>query len=86
MSKFDGALIKEQGVTFAIAMVKGHVFNNPNREQIRNKFSVLFGNVPVVLARNTSGGRIEYHGRNDLVKFLSRIHTSQIPWKSYTLS
>ena len=29
---FDGALIKEQGVTFAIAVVKPSVLTSPNKE------------------------------------------------------
>lgn len=33
---FDGALIKEQGVTFAIAVVKPSVLTNPNKETILN--------------------------------------------------
>ena len=39
---FDGALIKEQGVTFAIAVVKPSVLTNPNKEAIRQTFSLFF--------------------------------------------
>ena len=46
---FDGALIKEQGVTFAIAVVKPSVLTNPNKEAIRQTFSRYFGFVPTVL-------------------------------------
>ncbi len=85
MSKFDGALIQEQGITFAVVVVKHYVFTSHNREKIRQEYSQIFGGVPVVLARNTSNGDIEYHGRNDLTNFLSNLYIEQIPWKTYTI-
>ena len=39
---FDGALIKEQGVTFAIVVVKPSVLTSANKESIRQKFSHYF--------------------------------------------
>ena len=85
--KFTGALIKEQGTVFAIAVVKQNVINNAvNREAIRNQVSVLFGNVPVVLAEEKARGKLLYHGRTDIVNFLSKLLPSQIPWKEYTLN
>ncbi len=30
--QFDGTKIKEQGVTFAIAVVKPHILSSPNKE------------------------------------------------------
>ena len=49
--QFDGALIKEQGVTFAIVIVKPYVLQSSEKEQIRENFSSLFGFVPTVLER-----------------------------------
>lgn len=85
--KFIGALIKEQGQVFAIAMVKPNVISNvANREMLRNQISVLFEGVPVVLAEEKQGGRLLYNGRTDIVNFLSKLLPSQIPWKEYTLN
>ena len=37
--QFEGAIIKEQGVTFAIVVVKPHVLNSPTeREEARRSF------------------------------------------------
>lgn len=83
---FDGALIKEQGVTFAIDVVKPSVLTNPNKEAIRQTFSRYFGFVPTVLMAQNSRGIPTYDGRRDLVKFLSHIHPSRIPWKHFTTS
>ena len=83
---FDGALIKEQGVTFAIAVVKPSVLTNPNKEAIRQTFSRYFGFVPTVLMAQNSRGIPTYDGRRDLVKFLFHVHPSRIPWKHFTTS
>lgn len=82
--QFDGAVIKEQGITFAIVVVKSHVLNTSEIESIRNKFSRFFPGVPIILMAQDSRGIPTYHGRTDIVRFLSRIHPSQIPWKTYT--
>lgn len=82
----DGAIITEQGVTFAIAVVKSHVLSSPNREQIRNSFIPLFGNVPIILMAQNSRGVPTYHGRQDIVKFLANIDLGRIPFKRYTVS
>ncbi|MDF2842507.1 MAG: hypothetical protein K0R00_933 [Herbinix sp.] len=82
----DGALITEQGVTFAIAVVKSHVLSSSNREDVRNSFKTVFGNVPIILMSQDSRGIPTYHGKPDIVKFLASIHPSRIPFKRYTVS
>ncbi|MED0687932.1 hypothetical protein [Anoxybacillus ayderensis] len=85
--QFDGALVKEQGVTFAIVVVKRHVLNNSiEREEAREAFSLYFPpGIPIILMAQDSRGIPTYHGRKDIVKFLANIHPSQIPWKRYTV-
>lgn len=85
MNKFDGALIKEQGVTFAIILVKPSVLHSSEKESVRNDFSSVFGYVPTILASQTNRG-MTYDGRKDIVKFLANIHPGRIPWKKYTIS
>ena len=81
---FDGALIKEQGVTFAIVVVKPHVLSSTNKEAVRRSFSQYFGNVPTVLMAQDARGIPTYDGRKDIVRFLANVHPSRIPWKHYT--
>jgi len=83
---FDGALITEQGIKFAIAIVKPSVLDSPNRESTRNSFKPIFGNVPIILMAQNSGGIPTYHGRTDIVKFLANIDFRRIPFKRYTIS
>jgi hypothetical protein len=87
MTIFEGALINEQGVTFGIVAVKPHVIQN--RPQAQDMISVAETNIfpghPVVLAAN-SCGRMNYFGRQDIVRFLSNINPARIPWSRYQVS
>lgn len=86
MANFDAALIKEQGVEFAVVAVRPGVISQPSRrEDARSAFSASFGGVPVVLMEQT-GGRPRYHGRNDLVDFLANVYVEQLPWASWSLN
>ncbi|QNU65964.1 hypothetical protein EHE19_013850 [Ruminiclostridium herbifermentans] len=82
--QFDGAKIEEQGVTFAIAVVKPHILSSPNKEKIRMWFTSFFGNIPIVLVAQNSRGNFTYYGRHDIVNFLANINPARIPWKRYT--
>ncbi len=81
---FDGAVIKEQGVTFAIVVVKPHVLHSISKEEVRASFVPFFGNIPIILMAQNSHGVPTYDGRRDIVNFLANIHPARIPWKHYT--
>ena len=59
--KFQGALIKEQGVTFAIISVKLSALQSP---AIRNQMQMfghrVFGAIPIILAAEVSRGTMRY--------------------------
>lgn len=84
--KFQGALITEQGVTFAIVIVKPNVLNGPQSEKdaTRRSFQPYFPGVPLILMAQDSNGTPTYYGRDDIVKFLANIDMRRIPWKEYT--
>ena len=85
--RFQGSVIKEQGVTFGIIVVKPHVLNNPSARTGMQSFGVrAFGNMPIVLMAQHSTGRATYWGRSDLTKFLSRVPLGCIPWREYQIS
>lgn len=86
--KLTGSLIKEQGITFAIALVKSSLLNKSTQdiELFRKNLVPIFGPVPIILAAQDSKGRFTYHGRPDIVKFLANTNPSRIPWKEYTIS
>lgn len=81
--EFDGAIVREQGVTFAIAVVKPSVLTSSSKEKIRAGFIPFFGNIPVVLMAQDNHGIPTYDGRRDIVRFLANIHPARIPWKHY---
>lgn len=83
--QIEGALIKEQGVTFAIVVVKPHVIQNSSvREDFRNSCSQFFPNAPIIFMSQNSRGIPTYNGRTDIVKFLANVDISRIPFKRYT--
>jgi hypothetical protein len=85
--QFDGAVIREQGVTFAIVIVKPHVLNTTlEANRTISSFAPAFPGLPVVLMAQDSRGRPTYYGRRDITNFLSRISPSRIRWKRYTVN
>lgn len=83
----DGAVIKEQGVSFAIVVVKSSVLrSSAESNNAMNSFSPLFPGMPIILMTQNSDGTPIYRGRKDIVNFLTNVHPSRIPWKRYTLS
>ncbi len=87
MIKLQGAVIKEQGVTFAITVVKRHILNSQMQcQQAVQSFQPLFPGMPIVLMGQDFRGTPTYWGRNDIVNFLRKVHPSRIPWQEYTFS
>jgi hypothetical protein len=84
--QFQGAVIKEQGVTFGIIVVKPHVLNSRSESDEAQDFGVrAFGPMPIILMSQNSRGIPIYSGRRDIVNFLSGVHPSRIPFRRYTI-
>jgi uncharacterized protein involved in type VI secretion and phage assembly len=59
--KFQGAVIKEQGVTFAIVVVKPQIVaSHAESEAATKKFAVIFPGVPVILMAQDAKGTATY--------------------------
>lgn len=83
--QIEGALIREQGVEFAIVIVKRFVLNSGGQaNQAIRRFQLFFSR-PVVLMAQDSRGVPTYGGRRDLVNFLANTPMSAIPWKRFTI-
>ena len=81
--KIQGAVIIEQGVTFAIVVVNRTVTNYTSRAvRVRHALAQFFRNMPIILMSQDSNGT-HFYGRQDIVKFLQSIRLEQIPWKEY---
>jgi hypothetical protein len=84
---FDGAIVKEQDVTFGIAVVKAHVLDNHiDANELIATYQRILGVAPVVLMAQDSSCIPTYYGRKDIVAFLANIDMERIPWKTYTYS
>lgn len=81
-----GAVIREQGITFAVVVVKPHVIHDTQQAlSAIAEFTPIF-RTPVVLMAQESGGRPRYYGRKDIAQFMSRVPLQAIPWKKYTIN
>jgi hypothetical protein len=85
MTRFTGAVIKEQGVKFGVVSVKRSAFDGPDRDRLAFQASRMFGGIPTVLADLTAR-RPRYYGRGDLTRFLASIPVSAIPWRDYRVN
>lgn len=87
--QIDGSIVTEQGLTFAIVVVKSQVIQTQSSaDDARRGFSTIvdFAGLPIILAAQDARGVFTYQGRPDIVKFLANIDASRIPWKHYTVS
>ncbi len=85
--RFQGAKIKEQGVTFGIISVKPEVLHNEAQAASIQRFGVsVWGMIPIVLMAQNSRGIPTYYGRKDIVGFLSHVPFHAIPWREYSVA
>lgn len=85
--QIDGAVVEEQGVTFAIVVIKSSVLQNSFEiEKTRDSYIPLFPDMPIILMAQDDEGIPTYNGRKDIVQFLADIDFTRIPWKRYTFN
>jgi len=85
---FQAAVIREQGVSFAVVVVKKYVLDNhaeANRT-IGAFEEQAFQDIPVVLMAQDYRGVPTYYGRRDIARFMAKVPLSAIPWKQYTVT
>ena len=79
-----GAVIIEQGVTFAIISVRPMITQYTIRAtNFRRSMASIFPNMPIILMSQDKDGQPHYFGRKDIVDFLKTVRVDQIPWKQY---
>lgn len=85
--EIQGSVIREQGVTFAVVVVKPHVLDSTDdANRVARSFVPVFGLMPIILMAQDSRGTPTWYGRRDIVRFLRNVPLSAIPWKKYTLN
>lgn len=84
MARMTAALVREQGVTFAVVMVKNHVLDNPTTaDQVIQAAGASLGCSLVVLMGESN--RKLRGSRRDVVNFVSKLHPSRLPWRKYDI-
>ena len=84
MAQLHAAIVREQNVTFAVALMKDFVLNNPATadRQLRAVASAL--NCPLVVLMGEKNRKLRGN-RKDVVDFVSRVDPARLPWKRYTV-
>ncbi|WP_065329475.1 hypothetical protein [Tritonibacter mobilis] len=84
MVQLHAALVREQNVTFAVAIMKDHVLNNPSTadQQIQAVAAALGCSLVVLMGERNRKLR---GNRKDVVDFVARIDPSRLPWRKYTV-
>lgn len=86
MVQFDAALIREQGVAFAVVAVKpAGTSTRSQAAELAAAYSDVFPGVPIVLMSSDASGRPKFVGRRDLVNWLVRIPVQRLPWRTVTV-
>jgi hypothetical protein len=85
--RFEGALIREQDKRFAVVRVPESVFESTTKvQQERAKYTEVFPDVPIILVCQDKKGRTRYHGKTEIVQFLSKVGSHRIPWHEYKIT
>lgn len=79
--------MREQGVEFAVVIVKKSVIDSSSRRaEAQRGFGSVFGGLPVVLMAQDSRGTPTYWGRPDIARFLANVPFEAIPWREYSIN
>ena len=85
--RFQGAVIREQGQTFAVVVVQRHVIDDRfTAADAIASFHPVFPGLPVVLMAQDGFGRPTYYGRQDISRFLASVPMEVIPRREYSLN
>ncbi len=79
-----GAVIKEQGLTFAVVSVQAsQMVNQAVAQKTVATLKPVFPGIPIVLMTQDPDGKACFMGRSDIATFLSTVPVKSIPWKRY---
>ena len=82
MSSCGVALIREQGVEFAVVCVNDALIENQmERDEAIAAWSRDLGRPSVLMGSY----KHRVYGRTDLVNFLSHVHPARLPWRRMTI-
>lgn len=84
-TKFESAVVTEQGNTIAVVSVQPTVFQNAfNASMIIKGLLPVFKGIPVILMTLDPQGVPAYYGRSDLILLLENVNIKEASWKQVT--
>jgi hypothetical protein len=82
MSTCDVAVIREQGQTFAVAVVQDNVIGNPiERSKALQAWSLHLGCRVALMGAH----RHQTFGPPDIIRWLQGVHPGRLPWRRITI-
>lgn len=84
MTTFTAALVREQGVTFAVIMAKDHVLNSQTESDNLIRTMAVSMRCPLIVLMGESNRRLRGN-RRDVVQFVANLHPARLPWKKWTV-
>ena len=85
--QIEGAVVKEQGVRFAIVVVKDDIIQDISKSQEAiTAYRHVFPGMPIILLGRDSQGKSTYCGPEDIVNFLAEVDPERIPWRRYVIT
>ena len=82
----EAALVREQGVDFVVVPVRNGILeSSTRRDAVTRDLQRAWPKAHVVLLHQGSDGRPRYYGRIDIVRFLTSVTPSRLPWKTWSL-
>jgi hypothetical protein len=79
-----GAVVKEQGQTFAVVVVQPAILaSQVEAQKTVTSLKPIFPNMPIVLMAQEEGKKARFVGRADIAQFLAGVPVNSIPWKRY---
>ncbi|WP_407310674.1 hypothetical protein [Desulfosporosinus sp. SB140] len=85
--QIEGAIVNDQGVKYAIVVVKHDVVQQINKnEEALAAYRHIFPDMPIILLGKDWQGNSTYYGPKDIVNFLSTVDPQRIPWRRYIIT
>jgi hypothetical protein len=84
--KFEGAVVEENGVKFAVVKVEKDIFEVTGRARDRMvTYQRVFPDMAVVLMSGEPGAPPNFYGRPDIVRTMMAADLDTIKWQEYSL-
>lgn len=85
--QIEGAIVNDQGVKYAIVVVKHDVVQHiGENEEAINAYRHIFPGMPIILLGKDWQGKSTYYGPKEIVNFLATVDPNRIPWRRYIIS